>query len=107
KLLWAIFLISAAVTVVTKSEIVWIFLRAGVLVSLVRAPPKIPSRAMHTIAAPVLACLALDSADWHKLVRIGAYFAYAGSFVFGSGLAIVPFLLGGVGEGAPSLTGPR
>src|SRR4249919_2461356 len=35
KLLWAIFLISAAVTVITKSEIVWIFLGAGVLVWLV------------------------------------------------------------------------
>jgi len=32
----------------------------------------------------------------HRLGQIGAYFAYAGSFVFGSGLAIVPFLYGGV-----------
>lgn len=40
RLLWAIFLASAAVTVVTKSEIVWLFLGAGVLVWLVRAPPK-------------------------------------------------------------------
>jgi chromate transporter len=34
--------------------------------------------------------------DWHKLAQIGTYFAYAGTFVFGSGLAIVPFLYGGV-----------
>ena len=34
--------------------------------------------------------------DWPRLVEIGAFFAYAGSFVFGSGLAIVPFLYGGV-----------
>ena len=34
--------------------------------------------------------------DWHKLGQIAVYFAYAGSFVFGSGLAIVPFLYGGV-----------
>ena len=40
KLLWAIFLVSAAVTVITKSEIVWLFLGAGVLVWIVRAPPK-------------------------------------------------------------------
>ena len=40
KLLWAIFLVSAVVTVVTKSEIVWLFLGAGVLVWLVRAPPE-------------------------------------------------------------------
>ena len=52
KLLWAIFLVSAAVTVVTKSEIVWIFLGAGVLVWLVRAPPKVSRGAMHSFAAP-------------------------------------------------------
>jgi chromate transporter len=96
KLLWAIFLVSAAVTVITKSEIVWIFLGAGVLVWLVRAPPRFARGALHSWAAPVLALLALDSVDWLKLGQIGAYFAYAGSFVFGSGLAIVPFLYGGV-----------
>ena len=96
KLLWAIFGVSAAVTVVTKSEIVWIFLGAGVLVWLVRAPPRFARGALHSWAAPVLALLALDSVDWLKLGQIGAYFAYAGSFVFGSGLAIVPFLYGGV-----------
>jgi chromate transporter len=96
RLLWAIFLVSAAVTVITKSEIVWIFLGAGVLVWLVRAPPKLTRGAMHSSAAPLLTWLALDNVDWHKLGQIGAYFAYAGSFVFGSGLAIVPFLYGGV-----------
>ena len=96
KLLWAIFLVSAAVTVITKSEIVWIFFGAGVLVWLARAPPKFARGAMHSFAAPLLAWLALDTVDWHKLGQIGAYFAYAGSFVFGSGLAIVPFLYGGV-----------
>src|SRR5467141_5105087 len=39
-LLWAIYLLAAAVTIVTESEIAWIFLGAGVLVWLVRAPPK-------------------------------------------------------------------
>ena len=101
KLLWAIYLVSAAVTVITKSEIVWLFLGAGVLVWLMRAPPKSWfGGTVNSIAAPVLAYLAaffaIDAIDWHKLGQIGAYFAYAGSFVFGSGLAIVPFLYGGV-----------
>ena len=97
KLLWAIFLVSAAVTVITKSEIVWIFLGAGVLVWWVRAPPKSWfGGTMNSMAAPLVAWLAFDAIDWHKLGQIGAYFAYAGSFVFGSGLAIVPFLYGGV-----------
>jgi chromate transporter len=95
-LLWAIYLVSAAVTVITKSEIVWIFLGAGVLVWLARAPPKRPTSAMHSFAAPLLAWLGLDAVDWQRLGQLGAYFAYAGSFVFGSGLAIVPFLYGGV-----------
>ena len=97
KLLWAIFLVSATATVITKSEIIWIFLGAGVLVWLLRAPPKswFGGR-VNSFVAPVAAFFAMDALDWHKLGQIGAYFAYAGSFVFGSGLAIVPFLYGGV-----------
>jgi chromate transporter len=94
RLLWAIFLASAAVTVVTESEIVWMFLGGGVLVWWWRAPPKL--RGVQAAAAPLAASFALGAIDWHKLAQIGAYFAYAGSFVFGSGLAIVPFLYGGV-----------
>jgi chromate transporter len=51
---------------------------------------------MHSFATPIVAWFAIDTIDWHRLGQIGAYFAYAGSFVFGSGLAIVPFLYGGV-----------
>lgn len=98
-LLWAIFGVSAAVTVITKSEIVWLFLGAGVLVWLVRAPPAswFGGR-LHGVAAsaPMLAAAAAGSTDWPQLAQIGAFFAYAGSFVFGSGLAIVPFLYSGV-----------
>jgi chromate transporter len=99
KLLWAIFLLSAAITVITESEIIWVFLGAGVLVWLLRAPPanwrwgRFHSVA---IAAPVAAAAAVSAVDWNQLAEIGAFFAYAGSFVFGSGLAIVPFLYSGV-----------
>jgi len=83
--------------VITKSEIIWIFLGAGVLVWLLRAPPKAwRGGTVNSVAAPLAAFFAVDALDWHKLGQIGAYFAYAGSFVFGSGLAIVPFLYGGV-----------
>jgi chromate transporter len=97
RLLWAIFLVSAAVTVITKSEIVWIFLGAGLLVWLLRAAPKSGfGGTLNGFAAPIVAFFAVDAIDWRQLGQIGAYFAYAGSFVFGSGLAIVPFLYGGV-----------
>ena len=97
KLLWAIFAVSAAVTVITQSEVVWLFLSAGVLVWLWRAPPTWLARGrLHSVAVPWAGFFAIDTLDWHKLSQVGAYFAYAGSFVFGSGLAIVPFLYGGV-----------
>lgn len=99
RLLWAIFVVSAAVTVITKSEIVWLFLGAGVLVWLLRAPPKkgFGGRLNGLAAsAPVAGTLLASTVDWPKLAEIGGFFAYAGSFVFGSGLAIVPFLYSGV-----------
>lgn len=98
KLLWPIFLVSAAITVITWSEEVWLFLGAGVLVWFWRAPPAWLKRRsnLNEVATPLVGLLALNTVDWAKLKQIGLYFAYAGSFVFGSGLAIVPFLYGGV-----------
>ena len=97
KLLWAIFAGSAVVTVLTKSEVVWLFLGSGVLVWFGRAPPAWARRGgLRAVAAPIGAFFSLQALDWHKLAQVGGYFAYAGSFVFGSGLAIVPFLYSGV-----------
>ena len=102
KLLWAIYLVTAGFTVWTESESVWLFLGGGVLVWLVRAPPK---RWFGKSAAPALmalaphgipTCAVATGLDWTLLAQIGAFFAKAGAFVFGSGLAIVPFLYGGV-----------
>jgi chromate transporter len=102
KLLWAIYLLTAGITVWTQSESVWLFLGAGVLVWLLRAPPK---RWFGKGAAPGLAalgphwtstCAVATGFDWTLLAQLGAFFAKAGAFVFGSGLAIVPFLYGGV-----------
>lgn len=97
RLLWAIFLASAATTVITQSEVIWLFLGAGILVWLLRAPPgKRGGGTLQAGAAPLWAGFTLQAVDWHRLGQIAGFFAYAGSFVFGSGLAIVPFLYGGV-----------
>jgi len=73
------------------------FWAAGLLVWLWRRrPTKALGGTLSGIVAPVAAWFSFDSTNWHLLGQIGAYFAYAGSFVFGSGLAIVPFLYGGV-----------
>lgn len=99
KLLWAIYLLLATVTVVTESEIAWLFIAAGVLVWFLRAPPKWLVKNNLNAAAltqlPVAGSL-FGSMDVSLLTQIGIFFAKAGAFVFGSGLAIVPFLYGGV-----------
>ncbi|KIF80081.1 chromate transporter [Noviherbaspirillum autotrophicum] len=99
KLLWAIYLLLLVVTVVTESEVGWLFLASGVVVWLLRAPPKWLARggvhAAALIQAPMTGAW-LGSMDTSLLTQIGLFFGKAGAFVFGSGLAIVPFLYGGV-----------
>jgi chromate transporter len=98
KLLWAIYLLLAIVTVVTESEVAWLFIAAGVLVWILRAPPKWLARSSLNAAALTQAPIAggfLGSMDVPMLAQIGLFFAKAGAFVFGSGLAIVPFLYAG------------
>nr|WP_229445819.1 chromate transporter [Massilia sp. LC238] len=99
KLLWAIYAALAVVTVITESEIAWLFIAAGVLVWFWRAPPKWfqsgRANALTVTQLPVLSSL-YATADLPLLWQIAAFFAKAGAFVFGSGLAIVPFLYGGV-----------
>lgn len=101
KLLWAIFLLSAAVTIVTQSEEILLFLLAGVVVWLVKAPPKsFRWKAPLASVVPFPIFMQIASAapyvDPNVLVNIAVFFAKAGAFVFGSGLAIVPFLYSGV-----------
>jgi len=97
-LLWGLFAVAALVTAWTESEIVWVFLGAGALAVLARsAQLGRRSRILGLVLLPpgLLTGLSGPAPD-ETLWRIGWYFAEAGSFVFGSGLAIVPFLHGGV-----------
>lgn len=96
KLLWAIFVVSLVLTVGTQSENVFLFLGSGFLVWFWRVGPGWGRAGLNGVAGPGAAFFAIDMLDWHKLGQIARFFAYAGSFVFGSGLAIVPFLYGGV-----------
>lgn len=99
KLLWAIYLLLAVVTVATESEIAWLFIAAGVLVWLLRAPPQWLGKSGMNAAASMplpMAGSLFGTVDPGVLTQIGIFFAKAGAFVFGSGLAIVPFLYGGV-----------
>jgi chromate transporter len=98
-LLWLVYLASAICTVVTETEVVWLFFGAGILVWLIKAPPRIgPGSAALVWALPLASgnVAELSMADSGVLWQIGLFFAKAGAFVFGSGLAIVPFLYSGV-----------
>lgn len=95
KLLWAIFGVLAAVTIITQSEIAWLFIAAGALVWLVRCKPKFGSSALGIAAPMPLPQMLPVASDPSTLLQIALFFTKAGAFVFGSGLAIVPFLYGG------------
>lgn len=100
-LLWVIYLISVAITVITESEIIWTFFLAGILVLLSEAPPKNWFKRSKTFSITfipiwLLAQSGIPTVSNGILWKILVYFTQAGAFVFGSGLAIVPFLYGGV-----------
>src|SRR5256884_1880366 len=96
--LWMLFTASALVTAWTESEIIWVFLLCGLVPMLLRGRQTAP--ATHALGllpvAPGLTSGLGRAASVGVLWKILAYFTGAGLFVFGSGLAIVPFLYGGV-----------
>ena len=104
RLLWGVFAVMAVVTAWTESEIATLFILCGVAVMLIEAPPgwlrglrgagtslwavaPLPVSLLTGMGAPV---------SLGTLGQILLFFMKAGAFVFGSGLAIVPFLYGGV-----------
>jgi len=97
-LLWVLFGLAALVTAWTESEIVWVFLGAGAVSVAVRTWRSRPAPTVTALALvpPFFLSGLAGPATSETLGRIGWYFAEAGAFVFGSGLAIVPFLHGGV-----------
>lgn len=99
RLLWGIALIAAALTILTESEQVELFLLAGVVVWMVKAPPTwawLKARLLNLSVLPLIPLAVPAVADNQTLVQIFTFFTKAGAFVFGSGLAIVPFLYSGV-----------
>ena len=94
KLLWGIFAVLAVTTAWTSREIVWLFLVAGVVALLIKA---MPTKAQVETVRPSIGLFMLPTLSGATgLFGIFLYFAKAGLFVFGSGLAVVPFLYGGV-----------
>ncbi|MBI2321351.1 MAG: chromate efflux transporter, partial [Chloroflexi bacterium] len=100
-LMWGIFAGLLVVTAWVRAELAEFFIMAGLLVLVVRARPRwldirlpflaLPAGSLVLSTAPMVVQVAPDA-----LVQMGLFFAKAGAFVFGSGLAIVPFLYQGV-----------
>ncbi len=103
-LLWGIFALLLLVTVWAQAELAEFFILAGLLALLVKAPPRWLKRRLPVLAvAPwpiAIAFLPLFPQVGEPaagvLLQILLFFVKAGAFVFGSGLAIVPFLHQGV-----------
>ena len=101
KLLWGIFAVLAISTAVTSQEIIWLVVLGGVVALLVKAYPL---RAPSASATGIFLATGFLLPTSGLLADIFLYFAKAGMFVFGSGLAVVPFLYGGVVQGHHWLT---
>ena len=100
-LLWGLFAMSLIVTAWTAREIIWVFVASGFipLLARARAGQSMPTKALLVAPWPAWLTSGLTgAASVGVLWKVFAYFAAAGLFVFGSGLAIVPFLHGGVVE---------
>jgi len=96
-LLWVLFSALAITTVWTQSEVVWLFVLSGFVAMFVKAPPNFEARlARAALLGPGLLTGLLGPASAGTVASVFLFFLKAGAFVFGSGLAIVPFLYGGV-----------
>ncbi len=94
-LLWVFYIMAAVVTILTQTEEILLFVAAGVIYMMIKAPP-----AWIRKPASLPSIILLSAGFWEyesgTLMQIAWFFTKAGAFVFGSGLAIVPFLHGGV-----------
>lgn len=110
-LLWLICLGNFVLMITMKSESIPIFVLSGFIVLLIRVffqkqppsepplPPKIDGKSSSFI--PVIFFPSFWSGITHLAtqsitLKMGLYFAWAGAFVFGSGLAIIPVIHTGV-----------
>lgn len=100
--LWFIYLVAATTTIITETENILLFIGAGIFYWLVKTAGSRTKKAGATAQYifPVILQINTGLQEGNdKLNEIFLFFAKAGAFVFGSGLAIVPFLYGGVVKG--------
>ncbi len=94
-ILWVLYLVATAVTIITQTEEVLLFVAAGLLYMIIKAPPGW-MRKPTAVSSIFILNIGFWNVEASTLGKIAIFFTKAGAFVFGSGLAIVPFLHGGV-----------
>ena len=94
-MLWLFFIVAGIITIVTQQEEMLLFIVAGLIYMFVKAPPKW-IKGSSVVNSIILLNTGFWQFDYGTLARIALFFTKAGAFVFGSGLAIVPFLHSGV-----------
>jgi chromate transporter len=94
-LLWLFFLTTLIITFISQTEVLALFVAAGLLYMFYKAPPK---WSKNSIAKSIFLYTGVGFWDYDSktLEQIALFFTKAGAFVFGSGLAIIPFLHGAV-----------
>ncbi|HEX3232631.1 MAG TPA: chromate efflux transporter [Gemmatimonadales bacterium] len=99
-LLWVVVLVNAVVVAWKEAEILWVFGLSGVVVLMWRVWQERVATSGRAAAAVLPWWWLLSglhgTASSETLLRILGFFAKAAVVVFGSGLAVVPFLHGGV-----------
>lgn len=93
-LLWLFFASAILITYITEREHILLFVAAGLIYMLIKARPQ------FKMAKTANILIVISSGFWNfessTFMKIAIFFTKAGAFVFGSGLAIVPFLHSGV-----------
>jgi len=92
-ILWLFFLIAVAITFIWQTEVLLLFIGAGLLYMFIKAPPQ---RSKTLSSVFLFSAIGFWDFDSKTLQEIAWFFTKAGAFVFGSGLAIIPFLHGAV-----------
>jgi len=95
-LLWLFYLITITITFISQTEVLALFLAAGLIYMFYKAPPAWSKRNAVKSSFFFLTGIGFWEYDSKTLAQIAVFFTKAGAFVFGSGLAIIPFLHGAV-----------
>lgn len=95
---WSIFAVLMGITIFAQAELAWLFILAGLLGIFIRARPKwFRVRCCYPTVLPILQAATVTTGPVsNNLLQVWLFFIKSSLFVFGSGLAIVPFLYKGV-----------